>query len=184
MEKILCAVRLKPAPAADKSIETDDSRHVLVQRKGESQKESFQYDRVFGEATQNQDVFSQFVEPLLAKAFSGYNVCVLTYGQTSSGKTHTMKGSSADPGMVPRTLNWIMKNLDAIKDAADSAHSTSNTISAKVSYVEIYNETVNDLLQHGNNNLELVADSQSKGITVKNATNCQVTSYEDAMKLL
>jgi Kinesin motor domain len=187
MEKILCAVRVRPASSGDKPIQIEGERSILVQRKEDSQKESFKYDKVFSETTENQEIFATFVEPLLQKAFSGYNVCVLTYGQTSSGKTHTMKGSSSDPGMVPRTLSWVMNALNQINTTNTGPENNSNnTVSCKISYLEIYNESVNDLLTHGNTNLDLItvpSDSQTKTIRVKNAASTSVGSYAEAMSL-
>lgn len=184
MEKILCAVRIRPDASTEKQVTCEGEKSIQVRRKNDTQAEAFHYDRVFAENTQNDEIFTSLVEPLLQKAFSGYNICVLTYGQTSSGKTHTMKGNSTDPGVVPRTLSWIAHNLQRITNCSNNTNEVGASASAKISYVEIYNETVNDLLCHGNNNLDIVTDAQSKNIMVKNLTACPVSGYEDAMKLL
>ncbi|XP_012936774.1 kinesin-like protein KIF16B [Aplysia californica] len=86
-------------------------------------------------ATQTQ-VFSSLGEDVVNSAFDGYNVCIFAYGQTGSGKTYTMMGSKEDPGLIPRYCNTLFSRL------------TDNSASYQVhvSYLEIYNEKVRDLL--------------------------------------
>ncbi|OLL22387.1 Kinesin-related protein 1 [Neolecta irregularis DAH-3] len=70
--------------------------------------------------------------------FAGYNTCIFAYGQTGSGKTFTMMGSNDDPGLVPRTCNDLFRRVDKLSD--------SHQCSVHISYFEIYNEKVRDLL--------------------------------------
>ena len=95
----------------------------------------FSFDRVFGPQSMNKDVFDE-ISQLVQSALDGYNVCIFCYGQTGSGKTHTM--SSVD-GMIPRATRQIY-------DTAKSLEEKGWTYSMEGSFVEVYNENLNDLL--------------------------------------
>lgn len=102
-------------------------------------------------------------------------VTVFMYGQTSSGKTHTMKGTASDPGLIPTTLR---KLFEVQPDAK-----IKRAISAKMSYYEIYNETINDLLDTNKVNLEIREDKEN-GIFVKDLTQVDVHDFQTAMAAL
>ncbi|OLN96763.1 Kinesin-like protein klpA [Colletotrichum chlorophyti] len=96
---------------------------------------NFEFDRVFDPSAQNQDVFDE-ISQLVQSALDGYNVCIFCYGQTGSGKTHTM--SSAD-GMIPRATHMIYDTVTKLKEK-------SWTYTMEGSFIEVYNEELNDLL--------------------------------------
>jgi kinesin family protein 13 len=72
-------------------------------------------------------------------SFQGYNACILAYGQTGSGKSYTMMGSSSEPGLIPRLCDRIFSRIT--QESSDQT-----TFKVEVSYMEIYNEKVHDLL--------------------------------------
>lgn len=80
----------------------------------------------------------------------GYNGTVLVYGQTTSGKTYTMLGSPDNPGILPCALRDIFKAIQTEKE---------NQYKVVISYLEIYNEIINDLLIPGSTNLRIKEDS-------------------------
>ncbi|KZF21708.1 kinesin-domain-containing protein [Xylona heveae TC161] len=98
-------------------------------------KNAFAFDRVFAPGCQNADVFEE-ISQLVQSALDGYNVCIFCYGQTGSGKTHTM---SSDDGMIPRAVHQIY-------DTAKSLEEKGWRYTMEGSFVEVYNETINDLL--------------------------------------
>lgn len=100
---------------------------------------------------------------------------VFAYGQTSTGKTFTMRGNDKSPGIIPLAIKEIFRLLEEDKSI------TKYTL--KASYLELYNETVNDLLNANNKNLE-IRESSQKGVFVNNLTEIQVTNPEKAMQLL
>ncbi|GAB7349771.1 hypothetical protein MBLNU459_g0494t2 [Dothideomycetes sp. NU459] len=120
-----------------------DSKEVAVQ--GPEQKSAmgtvtqptsgFSFDRVFSPSSQNAEIFDE-ISQLVQSALDGYNVCIFCYGQTGSGKTHTM--SSVD-GMIPRAVTQIY-------ETAKSLEEKGWMYSMEGSFVEVYNETLNDLL--------------------------------------
>jgi kinesin family protein C1 len=95
----------------------------------------FAFDRVFGPRSKNQDVFGE-ISQLVQSALDGYNVCIFCYGQTGSGKTYTM---SANDGMIPLAT-------DQIYQTAKSLEEKGWKYKMEGSYLEVYNEVLNDLL--------------------------------------
>lgn len=96
---------------------------------------NFSFDRVFGPSSQNAEIFDE-ISQLVQSALDGYNVCIFCYGQTGSGKTHTM--SSLD-GMIPRAVAQIYETAKGLEEKGWS-------YTMEGSFVEVYNETLNDLL--------------------------------------
>ncbi|XP_069119081.1 uncharacterized protein [Argopecten irradians] len=86
-------------------------------------------------------VFQDLGTEVLQAAFEGYNACLFAYGQTSTGKTHTMMGRQEDAGLIPRICEGLFSHVDNFVDQDNlSFH-------VKISYLEIYNERVRDLLR-------------------------------------
>ncbi|KAJ0395180.1 hypothetical protein ATCC90586_001941 [Pythium insidiosum] len=102
---------------------------------------SFQFSRIFSASTAQQELFEATTRPVLDAAFAGKNGLVFAYGVTNSGKTYTITGTEAQPGVLPRALQFVMEELGRRKENEESP---VTTITA--SYVEIYNENVYDLL--------------------------------------
>ena len=100
-----------------------------------TKKYPFSFDRVFGPRSQNRDVFEE-ISQLVQSALDGYNVCIFCYGQTGSGKTYTM---SANDGMIPLAVNQIY-------DTAKSLEEKGWKYKMEGSFIEVYNEVLNDLL--------------------------------------
>ncbi|XP_066989816.1 kinesin-like protein KIFC1 isoform X2 [Macrobrachium rosenbergii] len=101
----------------------------------------FAYDRVFQPTATQAEVFEE-ISQLAQSALDGYNVCIFAYGQTGSGKTFTMEGVPNDEeleGMIPRTVKHIFKNMEELE-------SKGWTYKVEASFLEIYNETIRDLL--------------------------------------
>eukprot|EP00762_Andalucia_godoyi_P003912 ANDGO_05686.mRNA.1 Kinesin-like protein klpA len=107
-------------------------------QRSELKKYSFQFDRVFGSDSKQQEVFRE-ISQLVQSALDGYKVCIFAYGQTGSGKTHTMEGSTADPGMIPQSVAQVFSTAAALGDRGWN-------FKFSASYLEIYNETIRDLL--------------------------------------
>ena len=107
---------------------TDDVVAVQVETDGTLRERRFRFQRVFGEATSQAQVFTECALPLVDAVMNGASACCLSYGQTGTGKTHTMLG--AMDGLIPRCMGALFERIST----------------ARVSYVEIHNERVADLL--------------------------------------
>lgn len=125
---------------------------------------SYAFDRVFSPKSQNAEVFEE-ISQLVQSALDGYNVCIFCYGQTGAGKTHTM--SSAD-GMIPRATAQIY-------DEATRLQEKGWQYKMEGSFVEVYNETYNDLLGRSEDldkkKIEVRHDPAKKQTTLENAVS-------------
>lgn len=101
-------------------------------------KKDFELDRVYGPHVGQTDVFAD-VQPFVQSALDGYNVSVFAYGQSCSGKTYTMEGSSHDRGLYVRCFEELF-------DLSNSESTTTSRFSFSVTVFELYNEQVKDLL--------------------------------------
>lgn len=99
------------------------------------EKHSYAFDRVFDPTTANQAVFEECRE-LIQSVVDGYNVSILSYGQTGSGKTFGMSGPN---GIIPSSIALLLEEMQRLKSKGWEYH-------VEASFVEVYNETLNDLL--------------------------------------
>ena len=84
-----------------------------------------------------EDVFRES-EPLMTSVLDGFNVCIFAYGQSGSGKTHTMDGTKEMPGLAPRAMGRLFEVIG--ERAPNYKHEVF------ISMLEIYNENIRDLL--------------------------------------
>lgn len=106
---------------------------------------SFAFSSVYGAEATQQEVFDNEIAPTVKHLFGGFDITIFAYGVTGTGKTHTMRGgkSLAERGVIPRLLSWIYRK--SRKLAKDSDGNTS--VELTLSYYEIYNDKVFDLLE-------------------------------------
>ncbi|KAJ1432996.1 P-loop containing nucleoside triphosphate hydrolase [Sesbania bispinosa] len=134
---------------------------------------AYAYDRVFGPTTTTRHVYDVAAQHVVSGAMEGINGTVFAYGVTSSGKTHTMHGDQRSPGIIPL----------AVKDAFSIIQETPNReFLLRVSYLEIYNEVVNDLLNPAGQNLRVREDAQ--GTFVEGIKEEVVLSPAHALSLI
>mmetsp|Transcript_10282 Transcript_10282/g.17002 ORF Transcript_10282/g.17002 Transcript_10282/m.17002 type:complete len:742 (+) Transcript_10282:1160-3385(+) len=121
-----------------------ESLSILGKHAGEGH--AFKFDKVFAPSAGQGVVFDE-VSEFVQSALDGYNVCLFSYGQTGSGKTHTMQGSGSGVmrGLIPRSIEQI--GLHKKKLEQDGWEFVMN-----VSFLEIYNEVIRDLLRDAKNN--------------------------------
>jgi kinesin family protein C1 len=136
----------------------------------------FEFDRVFVPGTQNQEIFGE-ISQLVQSALDGYNVCIFCYGQTGSGKTHTM---SSNDGMIPRATHMIYDTITKLKEK-------SWEYTMEGSFVEVYNEELNDLLtpnERSAKRLEIRHDEARKQTTITNCTSVRLDSPSSVETML
>uniref|UniRef100_A0A673ZIF0 Kinesin-like protein KIF14 n=1 Tax=Salmo trutta TaxID=8032 RepID=A0A673ZIF0_SALTR len=142
---VTVAVRMRPFNTREKTEKAlqvifMDNQETLVQHPDTKQSYSFTYDFSFcsvdksdpGFASQ-QTVYEKLAKPLLERAFEGFNTCLFAYGQTGSGKSYTMMGVGEEAGVTPRFCEELFSRL-------------SVTCHLEMSYFEVYNEKIHDLL--------------------------------------
>lgn len=140
--------------------------------------ETFSFDRVFNSNASQEEIFDFVGRPIIQEVLTGYNGTVFAYGQTGSGKTYTMMGSNVHDlecrGIIPRSTNLIFQSL------AQSSTQTEFTI--KCSMLEIYKETLKDLL--GNSGELKIKQDKRKGIFIEGLTDVYVVCEEEMLELL
>ncbi|CCO26600.1 Kinesin-like protein bimC [Rhizoctonia solani AG-1 IB] len=139
---------------------------------------TYPFDRVFGPEADQALVYHDAVAPVLEEVLNGYNCTLFAYGQTGTGKTYTMQGDlsptltgnpSADAGIIPRALHKLFLHLE----------NSVSDYSVKVSFVELYNEELRDLL--ASEFKEPSANAQPMGIASGQGTN-GLKIFDDAAK--
>uniref|UniRef100_A0A665WF47 Kinesin family member 13Bb n=1 Tax=Echeneis naucrates TaxID=173247 RepID=A0A665WF47_ECHNA len=123
-------------------------------------------------------VFQCLGESLLDNAFMGYNACIFAYGQTGSGKSYTMMGSAEQPGLIPRLCSSLFSRT--VQEAREG-----ESFTVEVSYMEIYNEKVRDLLDpKGSRQALRVREHKVLGPYVDGLSRLAVASYKDIESLM
>ncbi|XP_048363601.1 kinesin-like protein KIF13A isoform X2 [Sphaerodactylus townsendi] len=123
-------------------------------------------------------VFKCLGEGILEKAFQGYNACIFAYGQTGSGKSFSMMGNTEQLGLIPRLCCALFQRITLEEN-------DSHTFKVEVSYMEIYNEKVRDLLDPKGSRQSLkVREHKVLGPYVDGLSQLAVTSFEDIESLM
>ncbi|KAL3508549.1 hypothetical protein ACH5RR_027950 [Cinchona calisaya] len=131
------------------------------------QKHSFTFDKVFMPDASQEDVFVE-ISQLVQSALDGYKVCIFAYGQTGSGKTYTMMGkpgNSDQKGLIPRTLEQVFETKQILQ-------AQGWRYEMQVSMLEIYNETIRDLLSPNRSGFDTSRmDNGGKQYAIKHDAN-------------
>lgn len=163
-------------PALDAA---DAKRKQHEQRDFTFDKSFWSHDEADPHYSHQQDVYASFGEEFLDHNFDGYHTCIFAYGQTGSGKSYTMMGTPEAPGLIPRTCQGLFERIEA-------EQSSNITYNVHVSYFEIYNEHVKDLLTPRTTppTYLKIRESKSDGVYVQNLTDTAVKNYEDIERLM
>lgn len=144
---------------------------------------SFTYDYVFDPSTEQEEVFNTSVAPLIKGIFKGYNATVIAYGQTGSGKTFSMGGAYTQDqeheptvGVIPRVIRTLFREIEQRPDWE---------FILTVSYLEIYNEEILDLLSFGNKSSQInIREDPKEGIKIVGLTERDVVSPLETVSCL
>jgi len=186
--KVKVVVRVRPQNSRELQLkgcsepvcQMQDTQTILTNPKDGTTK-VFNFDKSFWSSDSSdahyagqEDVFADVGTGVLDNAFKGYNACIFAYGQTGSGKTHTMMGQHDDPtqkGIIPRLCDAIFERIQA---------NTNKHLSYKVqvSFMEIYNERVKDLLRPGAGHKLKVRNHSVMGPYVEGLSKLAVTSQQ------
>ncbi|XP_060028371.1 centromere-associated protein E [Erinaceus europaeus] len=137
---VAVCVRVRPLNSREEALGEDTQvywktdNNVIYQADGSK---SFNFDRVFNSSETTKHVYEEIAVPIIDSAIQGYNGTIFAYGQTASGKTYTMMGSKDYLGVIPRAIHDIFQKIKKFPD---------REFLLRVSYMEIYNDTITDLL--------------------------------------
>nr|XP_055030077.1 kinesin-like protein KIFC3 isoform X3 [Misgurnus anguillicaudatus] len=156
------------------TFDVDDDAVLYLSNKGKLM--TFELDKVFPPQATQEEVFQE-VQSLVTSCIDGFNVCIFAYGQTGSGKTYTMEGVPTDPGINQRALRLLFSEVSEKKPDWD--------YKITVSMVEIYNETLRNLLgDNPNEKLDIKMCPDGSGqLYVPGLTEFAVESVEDINKV-
>ncbi|ABN64574.2 kinesin motor protein [Scheffersomyces stipitis CBS 6054] len=137
----------------------------------------FVFDRLFDVDATQEDVYQNTTRPLLDSVLDGFNATVFAYGATGCGKTHTISGSPQKPGVIFLTMKELFDRIDSLAD--------TKIIDISLSYLEIYNETIRDLLNPETDHKKLVLrEDSNKKISVSNLSTHKPSAVEEVMDLI
>ncbi|KPP69739.1 kinesin-like protein KIF19-like [Scleropages formosus] len=146
-----------------------------VLRANRSREKTYMFDVAFDCSATQEEVYRATTKGLIEGLISGFNATVFAYGPTGCGKTYTMLGTDTEPGIYVRTLNDLFRAIEETSD--DMQYSVS------MSYLEIYNEMIRDLLNPSSGFLDLREDSKGE-IQVAGITEVSTINAQEIMELL
>ncbi|XP_055542710.1 kinesin-like protein KIF3A [Wyeomyia smithii] len=184
IENVRVVVRVRPMDkneidfGCQNVIKTDKcNRSITVYKPNANSSEPpkvYYFDNVFGEESTQIDLYIDTARPIVDKVLEGYNGTILAYGQTGTGKTYTMSGNPDSPqtkGIIPNTFAHIFGHIARGKE--------NQKFLVRVSYMEIYNEEVRDLLGKEINKSLEVKERADIGVFVKDLSGYVVHNADD-----
>lgn len=183
--RVYCRIRPVSQKEADKVIcnfnfmdEASFEIKKCIDNASYNTKCEFTFDKVFTPYATQLEVFEDLAE-LIQSALDGYNVCVFAYGQTGAGKTYTMQGdnTTAGMGMIPRSIELIFSRIARME-------LTGWKYEVSASFLEIYNENINDLLNPESGVRYDIFYNEGKGTTVSNLRIEPISSAQELMETM
>ncbi|KAF4656484.1 hypothetical protein FOL47_008896 [Perkinsus chesapeaki] len=192
-DRIKVAVRVRPFNNREKglgktksAIEITAKKITLVSDKPRSFDFDYCYNSMVNEehadyATQQQ-VYTDIGAEILKQGLVGYNGCLFAYGQTGSGKTYTMMGQDGYDGVIPRMIERLFESMK---------HDITGETKVWVSYLEIYNERIQDLLSAGDDKSGVgggdplqIFEHPKYGVVVPGVSECPVQDFDEVQRLM
>ncbi|KRX80372.1 [Pyruvate dehydrogenase (acetyl-transferring)] kinase, mitochondrial [Trichinella sp. T6] len=182
--RICVAIRVRPVletdpdkmPYCNRVVHVNQKLSSIRIMKGKVGRE-FKFSHCFDSHSQQEDIFNELSEPLITQLLRGINCTLMAYGQTGSGKTYSMMGSSTKPGIIPRICEKLKIRLCENEPEILSK--------LKMSYYEIYNEKIYDLLADGDKSCSLkVREDPKTGAFVDGLRAIEVDKNADILHLI
>ncbi|KAI8342170.1 hypothetical protein BC941DRAFT_467066 [Chlamydoabsidia padenii] len=188
---IKVVVRCRPLNARELArgatclVKMENNQTILQNPKSNDDIKAFTFDRSYWSAGNKTDsdyadqetVYNDVGREWLDHAFAGYNCCIFAYGQTGSGKSYSMMGYGQDKGIIPRTCSELFERIN------QKSSNNEQQFQVEVSYIEIYNERVRDLLNPRTKHLK-VREHPSLGPYVEDLSRLVVKSFGDIEHLM
>ncbi|TFY80453.1 hypothetical protein EWM64_g3555 [Hericium alpestre] len=178
--KVKIAARLRPRLKNElddegvRIVRSDDGPSCIcvTNPRDASQVFRFPFTSCYDHNSTQEDIFSTDVQPLIDVVYSGVTVTIFAYGVTSSGKTHTMQGTKAEPGVIPRVVRALFDRKLSLEQEREQ-----ESISISASYMEIYKDEVYDLLVARDNAPKLpVRENDAGQVFVANLSSVSIES--------
>ncbi|OIV92754.1 hypothetical protein TanjilG_00888 [Lupinus angustifolius] len=182
--RVRVAVRLRPRNAEESVADADFADCVELQpelkrlklRKNNWDADTYQFDEVLTEFASQKRVYEVVARPVVEVVLDGYNGTIMAYGQTGTGKTYTLgrlgEEDTAARGIMVRAMEDIFANV------------SFETDSVSVSYLQLYMETIQDLLDPTNDNITIVEDPKTGDVSLPGATIVEIRDQQSFIELL
>ncbi|XP_057531871.1 kinesin-like protein KIN-UB [Amaranthus tricolor] len=182
--RVRVAVRLRPKNAEESVADADYADCVELQpelkrlklRKNNWDSDTYEFDEVLTELASQKRVYEVVAKPVVESVLAGYNGTVLAYGQTGTGKTHTLgqlgEADASERGIMVRSVEDIL------------ADTCLETDSVSVSYIQLYMETIQDLLNPVNDNIPIMEDPRTGEVSLPGATVVEIRDQHTFLELL
>ncbi|VEN41537.1 unnamed protein product [Callosobruchus maculatus] len=176
VENVRVFIRIRPLRDAEKTLNNKRYIHLdrnVLQLLKSNINRTFQFCKVFSEESTQVDLYRCIAVPIVEKVLQGYNGTIFAYGQSGTGKTYTMIGDSKNPdqkGIVPNIFSHIFAQISLAN------HDISYAVT--VTYLEIYNEDIRDLLSEDPTKKLKVQEKPGVGVYVKDLLGFTVNSLE------
>ncbi|KAI6910527.1 kinesin-domain-containing protein [Hortaea werneckii] len=140
--------------------------------------QTFGFDRVFDDNTTQADVYEATTKNLLDSVMDGYNATVFAYGATGCGKTHTITGSAQQPGIIFLTMQELFEKVDEVQADKESE--------ITLSYLEIYNEQIRDLLNPGTGGKQglMLREDANQAVSVAGLSSHKPQNVQEVMDMV
>jgi len=159
------------------------SRKITEEKQFTFDNSFWSHDREGGHYAEQAEVYNSLGEEFLDHNFEGYHTCIFAYGQTGSGKSYTMMGTQDQPGLIPRTCEDLFERIEAAQNETPNI-----SYNVRVSYFEVYNEHVRDLLVPLVPNQApyylKIRESPTEGPYVKDLTEVPVRSIDEILRYM
>ncbi|XP_030067465.1 kinesin-like protein KIF3A isoform X3 [Microcaecilia unicolor] len=187
-DNVKVVVRCRPLNEREKAmcnrmaVGVDEMRGTITVHKVDSPNEppkTFTFDTVFGPQSKQLDVYNLTARPIIDSVLEGYNGTIFAYGQTGTGKTFTMEGVRAVPelrGIIPNSFAHVFGHI--AKAEGDTR------FLVRVSYLEIYNEEVRDLLGKDQTQRLEVKERPDVGVYIKDLSAYVVNNADDMDRIM
>ncbi|KAL9258463.1 Kinesin-like protein [Drosera capensis] len=183
-ERVRVAVRLRPRNAEELIADADFADCVELQpelkrlklRKNNWDTDTYEFDEVLTEFASQKRVYEVVAKPVVESVLDGYNGTVMAYGQTGTGKTYTLgrlgEEDTAARGIMVRAMEDILADINPEAD------------SVSVSYLQLYMETIQDLLDPGNDNITITEDPKTGDVSLPGASLVEIRDQRSFLELL
>ena len=169
---VSCRLRPSPSSSTTSGCITVDGDSVTLRNAKDTP--AFCFDHVLGTDASQEDCFNATSLSLAADVLKGYNATIFAYGQTGSGKTHTMMG--ADDGIIPRSVAALFAAFESAPPGVE--------FTVRVSMLEIYQETIRDLLNSLHRCTLRDAGGEGGGVRVEGACELYVSTVDEALSII
>ncbi|XP_056391168.1 kinesin-like protein KIF22 isoform X2 [Hyla sarda] len=177
--RVRVAVRLRPPMEKDEEkacVRGLDSQSLeIVNWRNQLETMQYQFDAFYGDKATQREIYTGSVYPILPHLLVGQNASVFAYGPTGAGKTHTMLGNPNQPGIIPRAVRDLLQMTRGVDGKLEEENWS---YSITMSYVEIYQEKVMDLLEPKNKDLPIRED-KDHNILIPGVTQKTINSFSD-----